>query len=459
MLPHTRHGHRSRPHRAPRRGDKLWLPEGTQSQRDDAVVDALYPAFGRFQQFYLTREDEGSVLTPAAFDAALAVHEATQRVTWENSEDGERVVPWRPAVVDYTDVCLNRNGDRGAASPSACVASNVLAIFSYDPAAWRTETAILATLNDPASWNRSVVGPGFVADSALGGIERVSGQIASARALAANYFLAGNLTLSEAQEEDEAADGWEGEWLEMLEVRLCIRTCVCVRAEPGGEPARGRRACRSRTRRRRSFRSRASRGAPSTTSSAPPSTTTSSSSRPPSSASPSTPSSPSPTAATAASAPASSSPSAVRPLPQPYFHALFCAAHTLRTRTAPPAGLINISLAVAASYGFGAYVGLIFSPLMTILPFIMIGIGVDGMFVLQSALDLTDPADPMEERMGFTLAHAGVSVTVASLTNFAAFIIGSNTSLPALRAFSIYAAMGLLFDLLLQVRARSGVSA
>ena len=91
---------------------------------------------------------------------------------------------------------------------------------------------------------------------------------------------------------------------------------------------------------------------------------------------------------------------------------------------------------------------------MTILPFIMIGIGVDGMFVLQAALDLTDPADPMEDRMGYTLAHAGVSVTVASLTNFAAFIIGSNTSLPALRAFSVYAALGLLFDLILQARSR-----
>lgn len=109
-------------------------------------------------------------------------------------------------------------------------------------------------------------------------------------------------------------------------------------------------------------------------------------------------------------------------------------------------------LALGCCYGFAAYIGLIFSPLMSILPFIMLGVGVDGMFVLQNALDATDVNDPMELRMGQAMQHGGLSVTVASLTNFGAFMIGSNTSLPVLAAFSIYAALAILFDLLLQVR-------
>jgi hypothetical protein len=111
---------------------------------------------------------------------------------------------------------------------------------------------------------------------------------------------------------------------------------------------------------------------------------------------------------------------------------------------------------VAAAYGFGSYCGLIFSPLMNVLPFLLIGIGVDGMFILQASMDLTDPEDPMEERMGSTLAHAGASVLVASLTNFAAFCISSNTTLPALHAFSLYAGFSCLFDLILQVRPLTG---
>lgn len=81
----------------------------------------------------------------------------------------------------------------------------------------------------------------------------------------------------------------------------------------------------------------------------------------------------------------------------------------------------------------------------------MLGVGVDGMFVLQSSMDATNREDSMEVRMGETMRAGGLSVAVASLTNFGAFMIGSNTSLPALSAFSIYAALGLLFNLFLQV--------
>lgn len=115
------------------------------------------------------------------------------------------------------------------------------------------------------------------------------------------------------------------------------------------------------------------------------------------------------------------------------------------------AGILNIVLAVISSYGFCSYIGLLFTPLMSILPFIMLGVGVDGMFVLQSALDATDKSHHMTHRMAETMRTGGLSVAVASLTNFGAFMIGSNTTLPALSAFSIYAALGLLFNLLLQV--------
>jgi Niemann-Pick C1 protein len=110
-----------------------------------------------------------------------------------------------------------------------------------------------------------------------------------------------------------------------------------------------------------------------------------------------------------------------------------------------------VGMAVAAAYGICSYLGLLFTPLMSVLPFVMLGIGVDGVFVLSTALDQTDPAQPMPDRMAEAMRVGGVSVAVASLTNFGAFVIGSNTSLPALSAFSIYAAMGLLFNLILQV--------
>ena len=59
--------------------------------------------------------------------------------------------------------------------------------------------------------------------------------------------------------------------------------------------------------------------------------------------------------------------------------------------------------------------------------------------------------------MAFALRHGGASVTVAAITNFAAFMIGANTTLPALSAFSIDAALAVLVGLILQLTFFSAV--
>jgi len=114
------------------------------------------------------------------------------------------------------------------------------------------------------------------------------------------------------------------------------------------------------------------------------------------------------------------------------------------------AGVVSIGMAIASSYGLCAYFGLFFSPLMNVLPFLLLGIGVDDMFVIVNAYDNEVHRDPIE-RMGLALRSAGMSITVTSLTDVVAFLIGSSTSLPALRNFCFYAALGILFDYLYQI--------
>lgn len=141
--------------------------------------------------------------------------------------------------------------------------------------------------------------------------------------------------------------------------------------------------------------------------------------------------------------------------------------------------VVSVGCAIAASYGFCSYAGFFFSKLMNLLPFLLLGIGVDDAFILVKALDnvpemvterIASPAHDPEanaktdvqsvlvtrrrttvERIALAVGAAGPSITVTSLTDFCAFLIGSNTSLPALRVFSIYAAFGILFDYVLQV--------
>lgn len=58
------------------------------------------------------------------------------------------------------------------------------------------------------------------------------------------------------------------------------------------------------------------------------------------------------------------------------------------------------------------------------------GIGVDDVFVIVGALTSLTPEEatqPIHEKMSLMLRHAGVSITVTSLTDIVAFGIGATT--------------------------------
>ena len=117
-------------------------------------------------------------------------------------------------------------------------------------------------------------------------------------------------------------------------------------------------------------------------------------------------------------------------------------------------GLVAIGLATGSAYGLCSMFGLFYSPLMNVLPFLLLGVGVDDMFVIVNAYDLVTTREghlDLPTRVGKTLSSAGASITVTSMTDIFAFVIGSNTSLPALRNFCYYAALGILFIFFFQV--------
>lgn len=379
------------------RGEKLWIPSGTESQKNNEFVQDTFPSLGRFENVYIERKDGGSILTPDAFDRALELHNAIIGTTWANAaDDGTREISYVPQPLKFTDVCLNRNSGEGVPEDQVlrCEMNNPLELFSYNQAAWSTPAGLLAGVNDPSAWDREVVGRGFVLDSVLGGIERnADGEVQSAKVISLVYFLAGNQTLIDEQKADKPAESWEKEVLDLLEAETESDATFTIARFTS-----------------RSFEDEFG--------------------------------------STIDGDLQLLQVAIIGIALYTYIAISNCRDGCVGSRLALTiGGLLNIGLAVIAAYGFGGYIGLLFSPLMSILPFIMIGIGVDGMFVLQGALDHTNPEQSMEDRMGYTLRNAGTSVTVASLTNFGAFMIGSNTSLPALSAFSIYAAIGLLFDL------------
>ena len=88
---------------------------------------------------------------------------------------------------------------------------------------------------------------------------------------------------------------------------------------------------------------------------------------------------------------------------------------------------------------------------MQVIPFLVLAVGVDNMFILAHALQQQDPSLPTPERLGRALAGAGPSITLAAACEALAFGLGGLTTMPAVRNFSLCAAVAVLLDYALQV--------
>ena len=111
-------------------------------------------------------------------------------------------------------------------------------------------------------------------------------------------------------------------------------------------------------------------------------------------------------------------------------------------------GIICVGMGIGSSYGLCSLCGLMYTNMHSILPFMLLGIGIDDMFVIVQSFDNLDEKEKQEslfKRFGLTMRHAGVAITITSVTDLLAFGIGASTVLPALSSFCVYAALGIVF--------------
>ncbi|XP_035672443.1 patched domain-containing protein 3-like [Branchiostoma floridae] len=114
-------------------------------------------------------------------------------------------------------------------------------------------------------------------------------------------------------------------------------------------------------------------------------------------------------------------------------------------------GAVSAGMAVVSSMGLCLYCGVTFTSVVASMPFLIIGIGVDDMFIMLAAWRKTHPGGSVEERMRETYAEAAVSITITTITDGLAFGIGAITVFPAIRIFCIYTGVAVLFDYFFQI--------
>ncbi|GMH37982.1 hypothetical protein BSKO_05866 [Bryopsis sp. KO-2023] len=110
-----------------------------------------------------------------------------------------------------------------------------------------------------------------------------------------------------------------------------------------------------------------------------------------------------------------------------------------------------IAMAVAASFGLALILGVTFNLVVTTVPFLLIGLGVDDTFIILGQFKRTDKRLPPEERISIAMSKAGSSIFVTSLTDLIAFLLAFFSAMPAMQAFGVYATLGVLFDFFFQV--------
>ncbi|XP_056012125.1 patched domain-containing protein 3-like [Ostrea edulis] len=117
------------------------------------------------------------------------------------------------------------------------------------------------------------------------------------------------------------------------------------------------------------------------------------------------------------------------------------------------AGVIAPVLAIASSFGFASAIGIEFTNIVGVMPFLVVGIGIDDMFILMSGMADAPPLSKSSimERVVFMMQKSGIAITITSLTDLLAFVIGATSVFKSIRNFCIYTGVAVFFCYLNQL--------
>ncbi|KAK5967254.1 Sterol-sensing domain and Patched family-containing protein, partial [Trichostrongylus colubriformis] len=114
-------------------------------------------------------------------------------------------------------------------------------------------------------------------------------------------------------------------------------------------------------------------------------------------------------------------------------------------------GMISPAMALWTSAGFLFWLGFPFSNILTVVPFLVVTIGIDDAFLILAGWRQSTKGASLEQRMAESVSISGASVTVTSVTDVLCFSIGLFSNMPVVQLFCLFTTVALFMDFVYQL--------
>uniref|UniRef100_A0A8C8SLW0 NPC intracellular cholesterol transporter 1 n=1 Tax=Pelusios castaneus TaxID=367368 RepID=A0A8C8SLW0_9SAUR len=118
------------------------------------------------------------------------------------------------------------------------------------------------------------------------------------------------------------------------------------------------------------------------------------------------------------------------------------------------AGILIVLSSVACSLGIFSYFGIPLTLIVIeVIPFLVLAVGVDNIFIIVQTFQRDErlPGEMLDKQIGRILGDVAPSILLSSFSETVAFFLGTLSTMPAVRTFSLFAGMAVFIDFLLQI--------
>ncbi|KRX99823.1 Patched domain-containing protein 3 [Trichinella pseudospiralis] len=115
------------------------------------------------------------------------------------------------------------------------------------------------------------------------------------------------------------------------------------------------------------------------------------------------------------------------------------------------AGVFSAGLGVSTAIGLLSYIGIQFSRVVVVMPFLVVAVRIDNTFLMISALASIDRKTKTEDRVAEAMSEASVSIFLTVATDALSFAVGYITNFPAVQLFCLYTCTAILVTFVFQL--------